>query len=449
MVIFTGMTVSQRPSFLALTKERNHPNTSSSSGVSIAPPPMGGHSRRRVLIAKFGGTSLGSANRISRAAKAVAQEYSRGTRIVVVVSAVGRTTDRLIELTSRTGAIAKTDRDDILAMGERTSARIFAASLKSQGIQARFFDPSDKDWPIITDDEFSKANPLRSATIQRIRRYVKPLLAEGIVPVVGGFIGRTKDGRVSTLGRGGSDTTALLLAKALEADEVVLVTNATGIMSGDPRLVRRPRLLSKIDMRTLVGITDSGTKFIHRKAFKFKDPNINIRVVSHTAGNLRTRGTVITGGPFPELEVKVHNPDPVASITLVGRSLPKNPNLVKQVAQIARRNLLAVSQDSDSIILYLTETASLKSEIAALHKAILEHSGGVALAARTGTALLTVKGVGLEETPGVTAKISETMRVNNINIFGILTITSSVLVLVSWKDRKTAARLIRNALEAN
>jgi len=345
--------------------------------------------------------------------------------------------------------MVETDRDDILAMGERTSARIFAASLKSRGIQARYFDPSDKDWPIITDDKFSKANPLPSACIDRIKRYVKPLLGEGIVPVVGGFIGRTRDGRISTLGRGGSDTTALLMAKALGADEVVLVTNADGIMSGDPKLIRQPRLLKKIDMRTLLGIADSGTKFIHRKALKFKDPNINVRVVSHTAGDLRAPGTVITGEPIAELEVKVHNPDPVASVTLVGKSLPRNPNLMKQVTEIARRNLLAVSQDADSAILYLNETASLKREIAALHKAVLQHQGGLALAVRTGTTLITVKGVGLEETPGVTARISETLRVNNINIFGILTITSSVLLQVSWKDRKTAARLIRNALEAN
>jgi len=401
------------------------------------------------LIVKFGGTSLGNARRISRAAEAVAREYSRGTRVVVVVSAVGRTTDHLLELTGRKGSMVETDRDDILAMGERTSARIFAASLKSRGIQARYFDPSDKDWPIITDDKFSKANPLPSACIDRIKRYVKPLLGEGIVPVVGGFIGRTRDGRISTLGRGGSDTTALLMAKALGADEVVLVTNAAGIMSGDPKLIRQPRLLKKIDMRTLLGIADSGTKFIHRKALKFKDPNINIRVVSHTAGDLRAPGTVITGEPIAELEVKAHNPDPVASVTLVGKSLPRNPNLMKQVTGITRRNLLGVSQDADSAILYLAETASLKREIAALHKAVLQHRGGVALAVRTGTTLITVKGVGLEETPGVTAKISETLRVNNINIFGILTITSSVLLQVSWKDRKTAARLIRNALEAN
>lgn len=202
-------------------------------------------------------------------------------------------------------------------------------------------------------------------------------------------------------------------------------------------------------MKTLVGIADSGTKFIHRKALRFKDPAINIRVVPYTAGTLRSWGTTITGGPLPELEVRVHNPDPAASVTLVGKALPKNPQLIHDVAEIARSSLLAVSQDSDSVILYLAQTRSLSHIISKLHNAVLGVPGGVAAAARTGMALIRVKGVGLEATPGVTAKISETLRVNKINIFGILTITSSVLVFVDWKLRATAAGLIRNSLEAN
>ncbi len=365
------------------------------------------------------------------------------------MSAVGRTTERLLELAKGTGKIHNTDKDDILAMGERTSARIFAASLKSRGIQARFFDPSDRDWPLITDDKFSNANPVRNITAQRIRRYVKPLLTEGIVPVIGGFIGRTRDGRVSTLGRGGSDTTALLFASALEADEVILVTGTEGIMTADPKIVSSSKLLKRIDMKTLVGIADSGTKFIHRKALKFKEPNINIRVVSFDSRSLRSQGTTITGGPLPELEVKIHNPDRVASVTLVGRALPRNPRLVERVTRTVRSFLIGVSQDADSMILYISETPSFNRTLSKLHKDLVNAPGGIALAARKGLALLIVKGVGLEATPGVTARISETLRVNDINIYGILTITSSVLLFVDWKLRNNAARLIRNALEAN
>src|SRR5437667_8229279 len=232
--------------------------------------------RRRLLIIKFGGSSLSNPKRIGLAGGSGAREYSRGSRVVVVVSAVGNTTNRLLQLTNGGAGLVETDRDDILAMGERTSARIFAASLKSRGIQARYYDPSDRDWPIITDDNFLNANPLKTKSIQRIRRYLKPVLGDGVVTVIGGFIGRTRDGRISTLGRGGSDTTALLLAKALEADEVVLVTDAQGIMTGDPKLVKKAKLVRRIEMKSLIGMADSGTKFIHRKALRYKDPDINI-----------------------------------------------------------------------------------------------------------------------------------------------------------------------------
>jgi aspartate kinase len=403
--------------------------------------------RCRLIIAKFGGSSLSTGKKINLATESVAREYSRGNRLVVVVSAIGRTTDELLELTNHGAGIVETDRDDIVAMGERTSARIFAASLKARGIQARQFDPSDRDWPIVTDRDFSNANPLKTSSIQRIRKYVKPLVEDGIIPVVGGFIGRTRDGRITTMGRGGSDTTALLLATALGADEVVIVTRAPGILTGDPDLISNAQVLRAIDMKTLIGIADSGTKFIHRKALRYKDPTINIRVIPSVAGRLDARGTEITGGPLPELEVTIHNPDPVASVTLVGRSLPQNPELMGKVTQITRRNLIAISQDSDSAILYLSQTSRLRREISRLHDVVANDPHGLALAARMGMALITVKGTGLEETPGLVAKIGDALHTSNINIFGILTITSSVLVLVDWKVRKQAGKLIRNTLE--
>jgi aspartate kinase len=402
-----------------------------------------------LLIVKFGGSSLSNPKRINLAVASVALEYARGNRVVVVVSAVGNTTDQLLQLTNGGAELVETDKDDILAMGERTSARIFAASLKSRGMQARYYDPSDRDWPIITDNNFLNANPLKTNSIKRIRRYLKPVLDDGMIPVIGGFIGRTRDGRISTLGRGGSDTTALLLAMALEADEVVLVTNVRGILSADPNLVGNARVLSKIDMKTLIGIADTGTKFIHRKALRFKDPNINIRVISNTNGKLDSQGTLVTGGSLPELEVTVNNPHPVASVTIVGTGLPRQPELVQKISKLVGPNLVAVSQDSDSAILYVKQTPKLQQQITRLHDAMLNDPHGIAIAARMGMALITVRSIGLEERPGVVARISDALRSANINMFGVLTITSSVLVFVDWKIRRKAASLIRSSLEKN
>jgi aspartate kinase len=403
----------------------------------------------RLLIVKFGGSSLSNPKRINLAVASVALEYARGNHVVVVVSAVGNTTEQLLQLTNGGAELVETDKDDILAMGERTSARIFAASLKSRGMQARYYDPSDRDWPIITDNNFLNANPLKTNSIKRIRRYLKPVLDDGMIPVIGGFIGRTRDGRISTLGRGGSDTTALLLAMALEADEVVLVTSVHGILSADPNLVENARVLPKIDMKTLIGIADTGTKFIHRKALRFKDPNINIRVISNTNGKLDSHGTVVTGGSLPELEVTVNNPHPVASVTIVGTGLPRQPELVRKISKLVGPNLVAVSQDSDSAILYVKQTPKLQQQITRLHDAMLNDPHGIALAPRLGMALVTVRSIGLEERPGVVARISDALRSANINMFGVLTITSSVLVFVDWKIRRKAASLIRSSLEKN
>jgi aspartate kinase len=402
-----------------------------------------------LLIVKFGGSSLSNPKRINLAVESVALEYARGNRVVVVVSAVGNTTDQLLQLTNGGAELVETDKDDILAMGERTSARIFAASLKSRGMQARYYDPSDRDWPIITDNNFQNANPLKINSIKRIRRYLKPVVDDGMIPVIGGFIGRTRDGRISTMGRGGSDTTALLLAMALEADEVVLVTNVRGILSADPNLVGNSRVLSKIDMKTLIGIADTGTKFIHRKALRFKDPNINIRVIPNTNGRLDSQGTLVTGGSLPELEVTVNNPHPVASVTIVGTGLPRQPELVQKISKLVGPNLVAVSQDSDSAILYVKQTPKLQQQITRLHEAMLNDPHGIAIVARTGMALITVRSIGLEERPGVVARISDALRSANINMFGVLTITSSVLVFVDWKIRRKAASLIRSSLEKN
>ena len=251
------------------------------------------------IVVKFGGSSLADHERLSKAVAAVVNEAQRGTRIAVVVSAMGKTTDVLMSTAKNTsnGKLEKRELDDILSMGERTSVRIFAAALRTNGVESRYFDPLDDDWPIITDAAFSNANPLLDECEKRIRERVLPIVEKGIVPVIAGFVGRTIDGRITTLGRGGSDTTAFILAEALNADEVVLVTDADGIMSGDPKIVASPRRLSEIDVNTLVGLADSGAKFIHSKALKYKPQSINVQSNQPRSWRFERGGHVDHGRP--------------------------------------------------------------------------------------------------------------------------------------------------------
>ncbi len=249
------------------------------------------------IVVKFGGSSLADHEKLSRAVNSVAKEASKGTQIAVVVSAMGKTTDILMNTMKNTsnGKLEKRELDDILSMGERTSVRIFATALRTNGVESCYLDPTDDRWPIITDAAFSNANPILKECTMRIQKHVLPIVEKGVVPVIAGFVGKTTDGKITTLGRGGSDTTAFIIAEALKADEVALVTDADGIMSGDPKIVSNPKTLAEIEVSTLVGLADSGAKFIHSKALKYKPQSIPVKVINQANGDLSQKGTMIIG----------------------------------------------------------------------------------------------------------------------------------------------------------
>src|SRR3990170_3384826 len=284
------------------------------------------------IVVKYGGASLADDERILKAVTAIANKAMSGTQIVVVVSALGKTTDFLMHVAKSVsnGKVAKEDLDDILSIGERTSIRLFATALKARGVESRYFDPLDPDWPIITDTAFSNANPILEECEKRAQQYVLPLMERGAVPIIAGFVGRTSDGRITTIGRGGSDTTAFILAKALKAEEVILVADIDGIMTADPKLVSNPRRVQKIDVDALVGLADSGTKFMHRKALKYKDPAINVKVINYALGDLDAEGTLITGALPTELDVDIANETPVIMITVVGHNIWEQPAIATE-----------------------------------------------------------------------------------------------------------------------
>ncbi len=383
----------------------------------------------------------------------MAREVKKGTQIAVIVSAMGKTTDLLLHAAKNAsnGKAEKGELDEILAMGERTSVRIFAVALKARGVEPRYFDPLDRDWPIITDDVFSDANPILDKCEERIREHVLPLVEKGVTPIIAGFVGRTHDEKITTLGRGGSDTTAFILAKALGADELILVTDAEGIMSADPKTISKPERLPDIDVETLVGLADSGTKFIHRKALRYKDSSLKVRVISHTHGDLDAKGTLIKGALLTEIDATLASQSPAMSITVVGRGVSEKPEVLQELTERvkAQAYLLGLSLDYDSIILYVSESKDSDGLLEKVHATILGHEETVAMSVRKQLAFLKIKGVGLEETPGLIGKISEALRLNAINIFGLLTITSSILLFVDWNEKERALSLVKNALRGD
>lgn len=404
----------------------------------------------KTIVVKFGGSSLADHERLLKAVVAVMNEAKKGKRVAVVVSAMGKTTEVLLTTAKNAsnGKLEKKDLDDILSMGERTSIRIFSAALKTNGAESCYFDPIDSNWPIITDSAFQNANPILKDCEKNIRECVLPLMERGIIPVVAGFLGKTKDGKITTLGRGGSDTTAFVLAEALGADEIVLVTDADGIMSGDPKIVSNPERLSEIDVNTLVGLADSGAKFVHSKALKYKPKNINVRVINNAHGDLSKEGTVITGALASELDAEIAHPFPVAEITVVGNGISSNPQIIQEMVEKTKEQslLLGMSMNTNSIILYVSQEKNLDMLFANIHDITKKNKETIAMAVKKDLVFIKTSGVGLEETHGIIGKISEDLRLNGINISGILTITSSILLFVDWNEREKALKLIKNSL---
>ncbi|MEM2740035.1 MAG: aspartate kinase [Candidatus Bathyarchaeia archaeon] len=388
-----------------------------------------------ILVVKFGGKSLATPDRIKLAVSKVIEAVKKGYKLVVVVSAIGDTTDKLIELLESVceGWCDPRFRDEVLSMGERLSARLFAASLRSTGLEARFLDPRDDDWPIITDEVFGDASPL-DESIERINVYVKPLLDSGIIPVIPGFIGRSKSGYITTLGRGGSDTTALFIAKGLSADQAILVTDVDGIMTADPKIVSNPKRIDAISVHDLSVLADVGVKFIHKKALAYKDPSIDVKVLSFKSVSFEDQGTIIKGGFERKMDVRQVYDKPIGYITILGEDIASYTEIICETISIigSAGSILGLSCDNQSIIVYMPE--DLCVNIAdRVHRLVEKYRGKVkAIAVRRGLCMFAVRGFGLEESPGIIAGISKPLSEKNINIHGVYTVSSTVFILVDW-----------------
>jgi aspartate kinase len=403
------------------------------------------------VVVKFGGSSLADPEKLLKSVLAVVSLAKRGVKIVVVVSAMGKTTDMLLAVAKDTsnGNLVKCDLDDILSMGERTSVRIFAVALRNNGVEACYFDPMDDNWPIITDDSFQNANPNVAVCGENVKCHVLPLVERGVIPVIAGFVGKTSLGKITTLGRGGSDTTAFVVGDSIGADQIMLVTDAEGIMTSDPKIISCPRLLSEINVNTLVGLADSGAKFIHSKALKYKPKDIDVKVMSNKHDDLNKPGTLIKDALSCELDAEIASSIPVAEITVIGEGISNNTKIITEMFEKVRQHTLlcGMSMNANSIIFYVNQSDSILELFNQIHKITVDNRETIAMAVKRDLAFIQTSGVGLEETHGIIGKISDDLRHAGINISGILTITSSILLFVDWSEKEKALELIKNSLK--
>lgn len=387
------------------------------------------------------------AERITKAAKLVAKATEKH-KVVAVISAMGKTTDELLGI-AKAAAQSQDHVDDIIAMGERTSARVFTSALAKEGIKAGYLDVEDPDWPLITDEKHGDANVMLHETKERAQKSISARLEKLDVCVLPGFIGKTKAGRVTTIGRGGSDSTAYVVGGALNAERIILVSDVSGIMSADPKLVDAPRRIEEISVEKLVGLADSGVKFIHKKSLSYKPKHVDVKLISNQSESIEADGTRITGA-MPDLEVEAISKEPAAAITIVGKELSSDPaTMVELFNQVAseKSSLLGFSANHDAIVLYCLEKDAEKLS-KKLHAHFLSFKQMLGLSLRKDLAVLRINGIGLQETPGSMARVADALTSQRINIFGEFTVMSQIFVLVPYSEEKRARELVSHALDA-
>jgi aspartate kinase len=391
------------------------------------------------VVAKFGGTSLGSGDRINRAADSIAAAVEQGHEIAVVASAMGSTTDDLLD-EIKFEADDK-DRAEIVSMGERTSVRMLKAALSARGVEAKFLEPGSDEWPVITNEhgEVDVAE-----TTKRAEHLASEL--DGVVPVITGFLAQTIGGEVTTLGRGGSDTTAVMMGKYMEADEVVIVTDVEGVMTGDPHVVEGARNVGRITVDELRNLSFRGAEVVAPSALSYKDTNLNVRVVHYQHGDLLTGGTLIEG-EFQNLIDMEDNP--LACITIAGRAIRNRPGILAELAQALREaevNIDSVASGMDSITFYVGEDDAELAETV-LHERVVSDETLSSVTVEDDIAVIRVTGGELPNRPGIILDVVEPISAAGINIHDLITSATSVAIFVAWDDREDTLRIIQEEFQ--
>ncbi len=391
-----------------------------------------------LVVVKFGGTSLGTGDRVARAAASVAAAVEAGHRVVVVASAMGSTTDDLISEIDFDAP--QEDRAEIVSMGERTSVRMLKAALSAHGVDACFLEPGDEEWPVLADD---RGEVDVGATEHRAGRLADTL--DERVPVIAGFLAETPDGQVATLGRGGSDTTAMMLGRYMDADEVVIVTDVEGVMTADPNVVEGARNVAHISVDELRDLSFRGAEVVAPSALAYKTEAMDVRVVHYQHDDLLSGGTSVEGEFENLVDLRER---PLANLTVAGRAIRNRPGVLQELSTAlgeAEVNVDAVASGMDSVTFYVDQAIAEEAE-AILHDAVVGHDPLSSVTVAENIAVVRVTGGQLPDRPGVLAGIVSPLAEAHITVLELITSATSVAVFVNWDDRERALEIVQETV---
>ena len=403
-----------------------------------------------LIVQKYGGTSVANPERIRNVAKRVARYKAMGHQVVVVVSAMSGETNRLLALAK--DIMPEPDPrelDVMLATGEQVTIGMTALGLMELGIKAKSYTGAQVK--ILTDDAHTKA---RILSIDEAN--LKRDLDDGYVCVVAGFQGVDADGNITTLGRGGSDTTGVALAAALKADECQIYTDVDGVYTTDPRVVPEARRLSKITFEEMLELASQGSKVLQTRSVEFAGKyKVKLRVLSSFEDE--GEGTLIT---FEENEGNMEDPiisgiafnRDEAKITVLGA--PDKPGIAYQIlGPIADANIDVdmiiqnTGADGTTDFTFTVHKNEMAKALSVLRDKVQGHIKAREISGDDKIAKVSVVGIGMRSHVGIASQMFRTLAEEGINIQMISTSEIKIAVVIDEKYMELAVRVLHKSFE--
>jgi len=404
-----------------------------------------------LIVQKYGGTSVANPDRIRNVARRVARCKAMGHQIVVVVSAMSGETNRLLALAKEIMPEPDPRELDVMvSTGEQVTIGMTALALMELGIKAKSYTGAQVK--ILTDDAFSKARILNID-----EHNIKKDLNDGYVVVVAGFQGADANGNITTLGRGGSDTTGVALAAALKADECQIYTDVDGVYTTDPRIVPEARRLNKITFEEMLELASQGSKVLQIRSVEFAGKyKVKLRVLSSFEDE--GDGTLITfeddkdsSMEEPIISGIAFNRDE-AKITVLG--VPDKPGIAYQIlGPIAEANIDVdmiiqnTGADGTTDFTFTVHKNEMNKALAILHDKVQTHINAREIKGDDKIAKVSVVGVGMRSHVGIASQMFRTLAEEGINIQMISTSEIKIAVVIEEKYMELAVRVLHKAFE--
>nr|WP_249207828.1 aspartate kinase [Gluconobacter cerinus] len=403
--------------------------------------------KRKTIVMKFGGTSVGNIERIRIVAQRVKAEHALGRRVAVVVSAMAGVTNQMVGYCSELDPLADPkEYDAVVASGEQVTSGLVAIALQALGVPARSF----QGWqiPLVTDDAHGKASIDGVDGTELLK-----CLDNGIVPVIAGFQGVGPDNRIATLGRGGSDTSAVAIAAAIHSDQCDIYTDVDGIYTTDPRIVKRARKLDRITYEEMLELASVGAKVLQTRSVGLAmREGVRVRVLSSFSETDDDSGSIVVDEDEiveKELVAGIASSHDEAKLSV--RRIPDRPGIAAAIfGPLAEANInvdMIVQSTGVDRMTNMTFTVGKSDEAAA--RAVLESAHGIIqygeLETSHNVVKISVVGVGMRSNAGLAATMFATLAERGINVQVISTSEIKISVLIDSEYKELAMRALHTA----